>query len=240
MTLAEQLTGNPVLVSGRNGAIATGEETVWDQGGTLSPLAAATAIKVSSSSANDTSAGTGARTVQVIGLDSDYNVQLETLTLSGQTAVQGTQVFSRILGVDVLTAGSGGVNAGTVYVFDDAGAVTSGVPNTASHIQASIVAGANASQVAAFTSPNRVPYLIQAVYLSSMAQYCRFRIYIRPYGGLQRLAWEYGIGSGGNQGVATHIILPPKADLVVAGLGGGASAIATAQLQMIPWRGVAS
>ena len=47
-------------------------ETVWAEGGLYGYIETATVLKVSSSSANDTSAGTGARTVTLSGLDADY------------------------------------------------------------------------------------------------------------------------------------------------------------------------
>ncbi len=48
-------------------------ETIWAEGGLYSYLSAATVLKVSSSSTNDTSAGTGARTVELFGLDANYD-----------------------------------------------------------------------------------------------------------------------------------------------------------------------
>ena len=51
-------------------------------------LAAASLLQVSSGSANDTAAGTGARTVTIVGLDANYNVISETLTMNGVTPVQ--------------------------------------------------------------------------------------------------------------------------------------------------------
>lgn len=88
----------------------------------------ATVMKVSSSSANDTSAGTGARTILIAGLDADYNSISETVTLNGQTAVNTTNSYLRILYSEILTVGSGAAQAGTIYV--GTGTVTAGVPAT--------------------------------------------------------------------------------------------------------------
>ena len=63
------------------------EETIWDAGGIYAYPSAATVMKVSSSSTNDTAVGTGARTILVQGLDGDYNEVQEIVTLNGQTAV---------------------------------------------------------------------------------------------------------------------------------------------------------
>ena len=48
-------------------------ETIWAQGGLYSYLSAATVLKVSSSSTADDEGSTGAETVELFGLDADYN-----------------------------------------------------------------------------------------------------------------------------------------------------------------------
>ncbi len=101
-------------------------ETIWAEGGLYSYLSTATVLKISSSSANDTSAGTGARTITISGLDANYDEISESVTLNGQTAVNTTQSFLRVFKIIVSTAGSGGQNAGVIYA--GTGTVTSGVP----------------------------------------------------------------------------------------------------------------
>lgn len=88
--------------------------------------AAATVMEVSSSSANDTAAGTGARTILVVGLDANYNSISETVTLNGQTAVNTVNSYLRITYTELLTTGSGNGIAGTLYI--GTGALTAGVP----------------------------------------------------------------------------------------------------------------
>ena len=95
-------------------------------GNTYPYLSAATTVKVSSSSANDTSAGTGVRTILLAGLDANYNAISETITMNGQTAVTTTNSYLRISYTEILTVGSGGGVAGTIYV--GTGTVTAGVP----------------------------------------------------------------------------------------------------------------
>lgn len=88
----------------------------------------ATVMKVSSASANDTSAGTGARTILVVGLDSTYTQVSETVTLNGQTAVNTVNSYLRITYTEILSTGSGNAQAGIIYI--GTGTVTSGVPAT--------------------------------------------------------------------------------------------------------------
>ena len=111
---------------GQNSVVGNSVETIWQQGGLYSYPPSATTMTVSSSDTNDTSAGTGARTVQISGLDGDYNEISETITLNGQTAVTTSNSFLRVNRGLVLTAGSGGANAGIIYV--GTGTVTAGVP----------------------------------------------------------------------------------------------------------------
>jgi hypothetical protein len=85
-------------------------------------------MKVSSSSADDTANGTGARTVYVEGLDANHEEISEIVTLNGQTAVLTAQSFLHINNAYVATAGSGLSAAGDIYF--GTGVVTAGVPAT--------------------------------------------------------------------------------------------------------------
>ena len=117
-----------VVVFGYNPDVDTARVTVWPYTGIIPFPAAALQLKVSSSDANDTAAGTGARTVYVAGLDANYNEIEEIVTLNGQTAVLTTQSFLRVNNAYVATAGSGLSAAGDIYFGD--GVVTAGVPAT--------------------------------------------------------------------------------------------------------------
>ena len=72
-----------------------------------------------SSSANDTAAGTGARTISLIYFDVNGNGPFfETVTLNGTTAVNTVNTnICFIEDILVLTVGSGGVNAGTISLY---------------------------------------------------------------------------------------------------------------------------
>lgn len=99
---------------------------IWNLAANRIYLTTAVAMKVSSTSANDASSGTGARTVLIEGLDQNYLSISETITLTGQTEVPTTKSYLRINGITVITMGSNGGNAGTIYV--GTGTVTTGVP----------------------------------------------------------------------------------------------------------------
>jgi hypothetical protein len=117
-----------VTVFGFNPDVDTTQVSVWPLPSLITFPASAIQMTVSSSSANDTSAGTGARTIVVQGLDANYNEVSETVTMNGQTAVTMTNALLRVNYAYVLTAGSGNGAAGDIYV--GTGVVTAGVPAT--------------------------------------------------------------------------------------------------------------
>lgn len=92
----------------------TDPEDIWDGGGIWTPPTTARVHAIVSSSANDTAAGTGARTMRVIGLDSNNLEIQEDITLNGVTPVNTTNSYTIIYRMYLLTAGSGEVNAGTI------------------------------------------------------------------------------------------------------------------------------
>ena len=115
-----------VLVFGYNPDVDTTEESVWPNGGTVQHPTTASVLKISSSSADDAAAGTGARTVTIAGLDGNYNVVTESVTLDGQTAVNTTNSYLYVNEFYVTSVGSGGANAG--HINAGTGTVTAGVP----------------------------------------------------------------------------------------------------------------
>ena len=117
-----------VTIFGYNPDVDTARVTVWPYTGIIPLPPVALQMKVSSSSANDTASGAGARTVFVGGLDANHNEISEIVTLNGQTAVLTTQAFLHINEAYVATAGSSLSAEGDIYFGD--GTVTAGVPAT--------------------------------------------------------------------------------------------------------------
>mgnify|MGYP006921299728 CR=1 FL=1 len=115
------------IIAGETPSGGATSNPVWTAGGATSyaQLLTGTALELVSSSANDASGGTGARTVRVKGLDANYNPFEEVVTLNGTTpvALANTSVIA-INKLKVVTAGSGGVNAGTITCRTVSGSVT--------------------------------------------------------------------------------------------------------------------
>jgi len=79
----------------------------------------AQSLEVVSSSANDTSAGSGARTLEIQGLDASFAAQTVTVSMNGTAAVAVTGTWMRVFRMRVLTSGtyatqSVGSHAGTL------------------------------------------------------------------------------------------------------------------------------
>lgn len=150
----------PVIVFGYNGDVDTSIETVWPNGGILPFAAAALQMKVSSSSANDTANGTGARTIYLGGLDGNHNEISEIVTLNGQTAVLTTQSFLHINSAYVTTAGSSAGSEGSIYI--GTGVVTAGVPATVYDI---LAYDYNARITGSYTVPaGYTAYVVQGLF----------------------------------------------------------------------------
>ncbi len=165
---------------GFNEDIGTTEESVWDVGGLYSYLSAASTLKISSSDAADDAAGTGARTVQLYGLDGNHMPINEILTMDGQTAAETTAEFLRIFRLVVRSAGSGVKNAGTVYA--GTGTLTAGVP---ANKYAAISPGQNQTLMCIWTVPAGQRAYVRNIFVSSHSgsnAYATMRLVARPPG----------------------------------------------------------
>lgn len=168
----------PVRKFGRNPDVSTSEETCWPEGGIYSWPSSATTMTISSASANDASAGTGARTVEIHGLDSNYDIASETATLNGQTEVTLTNQYLRVHRMVVQSAGSGGKNDGIVYV--GSGTVTTGKP---ANVYSLISAGHNQTLQCFYTVPNGYDfYAMRYMVSASSGKTVSGIFYVREFG----------------------------------------------------------
>lgn len=141
---------NSVNKFGRNSDIDIGTpEDVWEGGGLYSghPTTSPETVNVFSSDANDTSAGTGMRTVTIYGLRTSTSTaeESETITLNGTSQVTSSLTWYRIYTAEGITYGSGGINAGNITIRHT---------TTTANVFAVIAAGNGRTTVAAFTIPS--------------------------------------------------------------------------------------
>lgn len=209
-----QITGHKTLFKfGNNSDINGSLETIWSHGGLYVYPTSAIQMKISSSSADDTALGTGARTVSVQGLDQNYNEVAETVTLTGQTEVLTTNTFIRVFRAFVITAGSTNTAQGTIYV--GTGTVTAGVPAT---VYAEIALGENQTTMAVWTVPAGYTfYVIRGTFSAASnnaAQYILGKFMFRPFGGVFRNAADVTVNSSAvPYDFEIPIAIPEKSDI---------------------------
>src|ERR1043165_1960875 len=116
--------------------IATGPEDAWEGGSLFNWIITPVQCQIRSTSANDSAAGTGARTIGVATLDSNLAPEFlnargmpesRTLSLNGTTPVQLPAVIGASNGLLVLTAGSGETNDGDIILEDTVGGIVRGI-----------------------------------------------------------------------------------------------------------------
>lgn len=230
-----QVDGHKTLFKfGINGVVGTSVETVWAEGGTYAYPASATVMKISSSSADDASGGTGARSIAIFGLDADYNEISESVLLDGQTAVNTGNSYLRISRMYVTTAGSGATAAGTIYA--GTGTVTSGVPAT---VYGMIALNANQTQMAFWTVPAGYTLYLTGVYYTSgntnANAWTNFQLIQRPLGGVFRQQSSSRVAGNGDFVLDLHtpIAFSEKTDIEVRAVASTASSNVSAEFEGI-------
>lgn len=218
----ENVTGVKTLYKfGRNSDINGDEETIWDEGGLYVYPTSAIQMKVSSSNINDTSVGTGARTIRVIGLNSLYNEIEEDVTLNGQTEVLTSNTFIRVYRAFVLTAGSSNTAQGDIYI--GTGTVTAGVPAT---VYAKITQGENQTLMALWTVPANYSFFLYQVDFTSAISlantYSTTRLKFRPFNSVFRTLYINQLQSGTH---VNDIVIPQfiseKSDIECTAISSG-------------------
>jgi hypothetical protein len=117
--------------------------------------------EILSGSANDTSAGTGARTVLIPYLDNSYAIKTVTATLNGTTPVTLNSDMFRVRtafhgannsGIIVVTAGTSKINEGDIIIRD----------SSSKNIRSCILAGDGIAEQTHYTVPaGKTSYVIQ-------------------------------------------------------------------------------
>ena len=140
---------------GRNSDIdSAAAEDIWDGGGLWNEPTATQVYTVVSTSATDTGAGTGARTLEINGLGGTGLLQSETITMAGTTAVTLANQYQMIHRMIVHSAGTGGANAGTI----------SANANTDANITAQITITNNQTLMAIYKIPSNSDGCVTNVY----------------------------------------------------------------------------
>ena len=214
---------------------ATTFVAVWEgaQGDYLGFNATAAEIAtVASSDANDTSAGTGARTVRVMGLDENFEEQEEDVILNGTSLVDTVKSYIRLHRAKVLTAGTGGSNAGVISIAQKV---------TTANVFAEMPIGNNMTMIAAFTIPAGKDAYVYDWFVGinkKTASAMNARLLMRPPGGVFQVKEELAINSAGTGYVSREYTLPKntiagKTDIVIVVNSDSVNASASAGFDLI-------
>jgi hypothetical protein len=103
---------------GRNDTLSGNPETIWDGSNLYTYISTASSVYITSSDGDDATAGTGARTIEVQGLDENYALQTETINVDDSAS---TTTFIRVFRAIVKTVGSGGQAAGVISIRSASG-----------------------------------------------------------------------------------------------------------------------
>ena len=125
------------------------DRLMWEIAAAYTPFTSAKALSISSSSAADTSIS-----VYVEYLDSSWDYKTATITTDasdGQTEKAAGITAFRVLSAKVVDDTA---NAGNIYIYDAASAVTAGVPNTLTMVARYINATCKIDNSCFFTIPN--------------------------------------------------------------------------------------
>ena len=191
-----------VGIIGHNPDVDTGTlpEDCWEEGGSYAFLAVASSLEVLSSSANDTSAGSGARTILVTGLDTNYNPLSETVILNGTSVVALSGSYLRVNAMQVATAGSTTTNEGTITLrVASAGASVSVMGP-----------GDGLAQNGIYTVPagfKFIPEFFTCSALKAPADSTSLAVRYRPFGGAFFVIQQFGLNSQGSTALSFSIPL---------------------------------
>lgn len=206
---------SPVNKFGRNTDIdtATTPEDLWGGGGVYAgfPENTAEPIEVLSDSASDASAGVGARTVVIQGLNSDWLETSEAITLNGLTPVQSVNTYRRVHTMRVATSGSSVFNVGTITVrhaTTEANVFLTMVPNT------------NQTNCSAYTVPaGKSAYLtdVIAIMRGAVNGTADMAFWIRAFGQAPRLRRPFAVSSNfeHHDEISVPIQLAEKTDIII-------------------------
>ena len=159
---------------GYNPDVGSNFETVWDGSNLYTYIGTAGTALVTSSNTSDDNNGT----VEIQGLDANYNVQTVTATIGGSAT---TETFIRVFRVKLLTANTGTSNVGTITVTVDSTAAAIISPTKGQTL------------MAVYTIPaGKKGYLLKLQGNLEKAKESEFQLMARPFGGAFNIKGKFG------------------------------------------------
>jgi hypothetical protein len=157
---------------------------------------------ISSSDASDT------QTVEIHGLDTDWNPVTQTATLNGRTRVALTTPLIRMFRMK--NTGSTDF-AGYVYTYVN-GAITDGVPDTPADVRAVVQADENQTLMAVYTIPNGYTGQMRDLFASLIgaSKTTNYTVWlkVRPFGGVFQTKIKFGLSETGTSHTKHEYVEP--------------------------------
>jgi len=159
---------------GYNSNVGSNFETVWDGSNLYTYIGTAGTALVTSSNTSDDNNGT----VEIQGLDANYNVQTVTAIIGGSAT---TETFIRVFRVKMLTANTGTSNVGTITVTVDSTAAAIISPTKGQTL------------MAVYTIPaGKKGYLLKLQGNLEKAKESEFQLMVKPFGGAFNIKGKFG------------------------------------------------
>jgi hypothetical protein len=196
---------------GYNPTVGGSFETVWDGANTYTYISTPGTAVITSDDTTDDNGGT----VRISGLDSDYKLAEETLTIGGSA---GTVTWSRVFRAVLINANTGTTNSGTVTVTVDSVAV------------AKILPANGQTLMAVYTTPaDSRAYLVQLDSSSAKDLEHHVKIVTREIdngNAFNTKAYLTIRGGFSEKNFAAPLVIPPKTDIEVQCKSSATSAVA--------------
>jgi len=161
--------------TGFNNTITNVPENIWTVGGQQVFLAVAEPMDIVSTDANDNSAGTGLQTLQIFGLDGNFDEVDEEVIMNGLTIVTTVNSYLRVHDLRGVSAGTSGNNEGDITA-------TASIDGS---IQNEMLGGSNASQSLQYTIPNgKTGAATKLTFSDAAGDAMIFSFFTRLFGGL--------------------------------------------------------
>lgn len=206
---------------GRNAAIATTPVPIA-LGAVYQTPTTITALEIVSASADDNATGTGARSVFIQGISTDYEEASEVVVMNGLTAVPTVNSYYRVYRMYVVTSGTyatqaGGSAEGTIILRTaGAGATWVTMDNTANF-------ASSQSQIAAYTVPVGFTCFVQHISIhvegNKFSNIYFFKredidIVVAPFSPMRLVAeWNGLVGDIAHDIIIPHGPFPEKTDI---------------------------
>jgi hypothetical protein len=190
--------------------IADGFVSIWDganDSGTdqMQYIYSSTAAIDSISSSN----GSDTEDIEIQGLDSSYNLVIQTITLTGQTRAALTTNLIRVFRLK--NVGSSNL-LGNVYVYENT-ALSSGVPIDTTKIRAIIGIGNNQTLMAIYTVPAGKTAYMRNWYAATAGALVNsvheIRLFARPFGQVFQLKHDSSLITTGSSHIQ-HLYFDPE------------------------------